>query len=707
MNTYCFDYRLVLAEDPSFEKFVDIDRSEFELDTRRRPIEREQTTRYRGYYGAEAESDIIDFVHDGSATKKNALEDAQWTDMCKAFPDEIIEKVTIKKEYENPPNPNFDPSILALPVPNRFLLSESKVWQDEDTLYIFSRGIHFDESKFISSFTKYRFAQSEDKIRLFHTSYRFDRKKNVTRELKKNFHMLIYNTTTKQIYRLIKQKSSKKSSSHFKTKIENVFYILTRNSSSSGTPERLQKRFVDAITKAAIKDVPNLVIPRASFISNDPPTTTGRSVMVNLTHIEEISEREFRTLKLLAIILQHKVGQPMPWLNDILMRNMWYIMSDTKYYRGVLNLQLGKDTDAAIRIRKSIETAESIRKKTVFKVVPNLRKSNHMKTVVKTLLGDHYHHFFLKLFNVVWLEAFLSNWLRWSYNGTMRKNIYHWLVQSINSNNIVLLKAVIKLIRPVLEYFVSEEPSQQEISIIDSYVKMCQKMLKNPESIACDNWNDTNLLNWRAWRDLFNMASQIGIRIRPNKFKNFGEVRNIHDKLSAIVRRDIRILRKYENVVFEEFANPNKEYDGFKFLQLRTAKELRHEGTVMHHCVASYANKCVEGSSIIFSMRKDDKSYVTIDVNPRTYEISQKYTLHDITVTSQAVLDLIDEWRSDYLKLHQDEEESYYDRCQRKIKEVTFKNKVEDLKEMVAEGIIDSDAQLLNQIRKYEEAEYA
>ena len=161
--------------------------------------------------------------------------------------------------------------------------------------------------------------------------------------------------------------------------------------------------------------------------------------------------------------------------------------------------------------------------------------------------------------------------------------------------------------------------------------------------------------------------------------------------------------RKYENVMFEEFSVPDKEYDGFRFVQLKTADELVYEGTVMHHCVGSYADKCADGRSIIFSMRKDDRSYVTIEVSPTTYEIVQQYTLHDITITSGAVLDIIDKWRNDYMDLHKNDEISYYQKVRHKIKIDNLKAKIDNLKEIASEHDDDLEPRILKQIQKYED----
>jgi len=704
MNFYSFDYRLVLDEDPHYGRFLD--REAIEPESRPRTRREELIGAVRSTEDTEAENDIIDFVHDGSAAPLNAPDTTEEHayDADESFDVKPIEVVTLKEEYENPPNPDFNPNTLALPPPNRFLLPGSKVWQGEDTLYTFTRSTGYHERNFIYFLQKYRFSQAENKVRLQKTIYRFDRKRNVTSEMKKHFQMLIYNTETKQLYRLRKIKSSSKAGSRFCSKVTNVFNTLPHLSwNNDGTPKRLQDKFTNAVTEAAVKDVPGLIMldineTDCPIRHNPRGWSTERTPRISETVTKLVTVKEAETLRLAAVILQHRIGQPTPWISLLLLRNMWDIMSNTSYYDKVLS------NGTMNRSKLMMTKSKSIRRKTIFKLIPNLRKSNHMKTAVKTLLGDYHNNFFLKLFNTTRLDIFLSNWILCAHRDLIRKNIHHWLVQSIHSNDEALLIMVMSVINSILEHlgFSTDETLKtvsQETIVMDSYIKVCQRLMAGFKS----NHKAANELpKWHTWRDLFNMANGLGIRIRPNRLKDVCEIKKVHDKLSSIISRDINILRKYENVTFDEFVSPDKEYNGFKFVQLRTAEELTHEGTVMHHCVASYASRCAEGKSIIFSMRKDDKSYVTIDLSPATYKIVQQYTLHDITITSQAVLDLIEKWQMDCLELHKDEKETYYDKHSKRLKIEAINAKIENLKTIITEGVVENEGRILKQIRRYE-----
>jgi len=64
------------------------------------------------------------------------------------------------------------------------------------------------------------------------------------------------------------------------------------------------------------------------------------------------------------------------------------------------------------------------------------------------------------------------------------------------------------------------------------------------------------------------------------------------------------------------------------FLYLLKPEDLRHEGSVMGHCVGgnSYKNKVKNEQSLIFSIRdKDNMPHVTIEVDVESRKVRQKY----------------------------------------------------------------------------------
>jgi hypothetical protein len=201
-------------------------------------------------------------------------------------------------------------------------------------------------------------------------------------------------------------------------------------------PERIINKFIDTILEAAKKDVPDIVILEKENLKSDSPKAAKTyNIIIENKYIEEMRERKHRIMKLASIILQHRVGQPIKWLNYTLMQNVWGILGDLQFQEKVL---FGVYNYYRNERKEYISSkAKALRKKTVYQLVPNLRKSsNHMKTAIKTILGKGYSKFLIKLFNADPMNnTFIVEWLFAMNKGLISKNLYHWVVQTINTNS--------------------------------------------------------------------------------------------------------------------------------------------------------------------------------------------------------------------------------------------------------------------------------
>ncbi len=61
----------------------------------------------------------------------------------------------------------------------------------------------------------------------------------------------------------------------------------------------------------------------------------------------------------------------------------------------------------------------------------------------------------------------------------------------------------------------------------------------------------------------------------------------------------------------------------WRFVELTSSEALFAEGQALHHCVASYAARCVGGYSAIVSVRRGETRYVTVEICPSTKQIVQ------------------------------------------------------------------------------------
>lgn len=67
----------------------------------------------------------------------------------------------------------------------------------------------------------------------------------------------------------------------------------------------------------------------------------------------------------------------------------------------------------------------------------------------------------------------------------------------------------------------------------------------------------------------------------------------------------------------------NDESEKWQFIELTSSQELHEEGYQLHHCVASYDFNCSRGITAIVSLRVNDKSKLTIEIDLNSNQIRQ------------------------------------------------------------------------------------
>jgi hypothetical protein len=83
----------------------------------------------------------------------------------------------------------------------------------------------------------------------------------------------------------------------------------------------------------------------------------------------------------------------------------------------------------------------------------------------------------------------------------------------------------------------------------------------------------------------------------------------------------------------------------WEIIELCTLTDLIQEGATLHHCVATYAGKCIAGTSRIFSLRRDGSPQVTIEVDTRLKQILQARGMQN-RLASRGEMDRIQQWIS-------------------------------------------------------------
>lgn len=101
-------------------------------------------------------------------------------------------------------------------------------------------------------------------------------------------------------------------------------------------------------------------------------------------------------------------------------------------------------------------------------------------------------------------------------------------------------------------------------------------------------------------------------------------------------------------LLFEEPAKDGAELPRhWQLIELTDSAQLRREGAALHHCVASYADRCHRGISSIWSLRfwQDEKIHhvVTIEVDPRRRTVVQARGLSNRSPSSRSFR-LLQDW---------------------------------------------------------------
>lgn len=154
----------------------------------------------------------------------------------------------------------------------------------------------------------------------------------------------------------------------------------------------------------------------------------------------------------------------------------------------------------------------------------------------------------------------------------------------------------------------------QAMSLIRRMIKECGYSLAEVCRLVLGS-RDTSYPRKALWLqlDYINMCRQMEI-----PFERFPKyVKKAHDDVSAKfeVKKNEYLIRAFAKKV-EELREVRMENGRYQIRCPKSLEELILEGQRMHHCVASYAQRFSNGSSLIFFMRKTeepDESYITME----------------------------------------------------------------------------------------------
>ena len=182
--------------------------------------------------------------------------------------------------------------------------------------------------------------------------------------------------------------------------------------------------------------------------------------------------------------------------------------------------------------------------------------------------------------------------------------IWHAIARSYSDDPAVVLRiarsrivqtprAELAFWREVVRFFCAHPTTIEEIDDIRDYLEHCRR--RDPEfSLKGRTLGSLGRQMCEWHRDLAAIARIEAARRRA-------------EAAQAGVRR--QAVRAWQGAAIADWswksaAKDHSKREDFVVVQLRTAEDLVAEGRAMHHCVSTYAGKCIAGSASIWSLRR-------------------------------------------------------------------------------------------------------
>ncbi len=147
-------------------------------------------------------------------------------------------------------------------------------------------------------------------------------------------------------------------------------------------------------------------------------------------------------------------------------------------------------------------------------------------------------------------------------------------------------------------------------------------------------------------RDTWRMGAALGYNMENPDFKAPAHLLRLHDRFmeekaaaeakkaaAANRKRDKQIKKRCKEI--ERFA---WEADGLLIRPVKDLADLNREGTLQHHCVATYARAIAEGRSAIFLIRHTDTPehpYFTLELDEKKLTVRQNRGKHNCDRTPE------------------------------------------------------------------------
>jgi hypothetical protein len=493
-----------------------------------------------------------------------------------------------------------DPKVLMLPPPKRFLKEHSVFNTSPDTMYMFTTDSQNTKANRCTVHVfKVRIYEQPGKLQLIKSKYFFDRYHNMMREEKQGFKVITYLPDKRALY-IIKNEPVgfvKKLSGYVPKRYKRTMKRVSLNHAHfvglESFPDNYVKRWSNAVFDAVRRDVPDVCDDAKSL-----------------------------RYRLIAFMIQHRVGRGIPGLNHTLLENLSSVVTQ-KFAAHIVGRQLPDHEPVNLTVGEVspevLKAANNLKKRTVYKFLPVLKKTGSTNKAFQALFGKYYFKTLSKIMTQFSfgmpsedIAEFVSR-----YDDDVPTTIKHMLTKCINNE-------------PCLKNNGSGNTRRNTNTMW--LIKATLNMLADTnhvESHVINNWARTMLrlkqkIDWYLWRDMYDMSITVGRRVRPAQFNTMAEIEALHNHFNHLISNmDIPVSGvPSELLTFLRADIPSTFKDG-KYLikQLVTHAELKAESQAMNHCVESYSHKCASGKSVIISLQdKHGNRLYTLEYSGNTFK---------------------------------------------------------------------------------------
>ena len=179
--------------------------------------------------------------------------------------------------------------------------------------------------------------------------------------------------------------------------------------------------------------------------------------------------------------------------------------------------------------------------------------------------------------------------------------------------------------------------SNKNISSVD----LIHKINAISERSYNSNKHDDIFENYPDMMNMYKRITRAGIFVTLPKKLELYDIAMLHDEFTAIINNNKdSINEKAFNIAREGYLKYEFKDETFSAIVPENGSSLYEEGISLSHCVASYSDRFIDGSSAILFIRKNNDlsvPFYTMEINPRTNEVVQVRGRHNRNMSNDVI----------------------------------------------------------------------